>query len=727
MQEIINQHAFLDTIFQYNIDTIVVLDRNGIIKYRSENMQPSLGWQSNELIGTDIRMYIHEEDIRIFEAAIYMASSLGTTEIYTYRARSCSGQWRWITSELINMLDHPAVQGFILRSKDVTDNIEAAAKIKEKEAYYDSLFYNHPDSVTLLNSAGLIEDANASTIRIFGYAKEEIINRHFANFVKPEALKASQEAFAQAWMGKSGWIRGTGIHKNGTEVELSITIVPIMHQGKVIKVQAITQDITQLVRAHELIKEQAEAQDSIFESVNEGFLTLDKSYYITYINQVCASFLKQSKQEMINKFLFAVYPSLTSSLFFQKCKEVEQTGKSVHFQEYFPLTKVTLDFDIYPTKKGFAIHFLDVTEKLAKQADIEKLYFVASKVTNGVLILDANATIEWANESFLHVLDISLTAAKGKRVSEILGANNINYATVLKIGQKLKNATAFSEEIAFMQPSGKTIWLQVDVTPALDEAGNIKQFFLILTDISELKEAELYLQKQADALFLKNQDLQQFTYIVSHNLRAPVANALGYSDLLYRVQKDDPVYDEIVDKLKTSVTRLDEVIKDINTILTVRDKDKPNTKQAVSLAGVFRQVHESLQGALADCGGHILAEIDENYRLYTDKAYLHSIIYNLVSNAIKYRSPDRLLRINLNAFRDAAGKTVIRISDNGSGMDMQKVKCHLFKLYKRFNTNVEGKGMGLLLVKNQVEALGGRIEVASQLGSGTVFTITFNS
>ncbi|MGV3587684.1 MAG: PAS domain-containing sensor histidine kinase [Adhaeribacter sp.] len=727
MQELIKQHAFFDTIFQYNIDTIVVLNKDGIIIYRSDDMQPSLGWQSNELIGTDIRQYIHEEDIRVFEAALHTACTLRTTETCTYRAKACSGQWRWITSELINMLEHPAVQGFILRSKDITDNIEAAAKIKEKEAYYESLFCNHPDSVTLLNSAGQIEDANASTIRIFGYAKEEIINQHFASFVKPEALETSQAAFAQAWLGKSSWIRGTAIHKNGTEVELSITLVPIMHQGKVIKVQAVTQDITQVIRAHQLIEEQAEAQSSFFESVNEGFLALDKSYYVTYVNQVCASFLGLRKEELLNKFLFQVYPSLTSSLFFQKCKEVEQTGKSVHFQEYFPLTKVTLYFDIYPTKKGVAVHFLDVTEKIAKQAAIEKLYFVASKVTNGVLILDADLTIEWANESFLRVLNISLTAAKGKRVSEILGNNNINQATVLSIGQKLKQAAAFSEEIAFTQANGTKIWLQVDVTPALDEAGNIKQSFLIITDITELKEAEIYLQQQADALFLKNQDLQQFTYMVSHNLRAPVANALGYTDLLYRVPKNDPVYDEILNKLKTSVTRLDDVIKDMNTILAVKDKDKPDTKQPVSVAGVFRQVHERLQGALAACGGHLVTEVNEYYKLNTDKVYLYSIIYKLVSNAIKYRSPNRPLRIKLSALPDAEGKTVLRISDNGIGMDMQKVKSHLFKLYKRFNTNVEGKGIGLLLVKNQVEALGGRIEVASQLDSGTVFTITFNS
>ena len=727
MHKITNQHALLDAITQYNIDTIVVLDRNGIIKYRSEKMQPALGWQSTEIIGHDVRTYIHEEDIPIFEAALHTACSRGTTETYTYRARTCSGQWRWITSDLINLLDLPAVQGFILRSKDVTDNIEAGAKIKEKEAFYESLFHNHPDSVTLLNSEGIIEEANQSTFRIFGYTKEEILNRNFEAFVNPESVEAANDAFAKAWAGTPAWMRGKAFHKNGTELELSVTVVPIVHQGKVVKVQGITQDITQIIRAHQLIKEQAEAQSTIFESVNEGFLTLDRNYYITYINQVCAAFLMQSKEALLNKPIFNVYPNLTSSVFFRQCKEVEETGKAVHFQEYFPLTKTTLDFDIYPTKNGFAVHFLDVTEKIAQQENFEKLFFVASKVSNGVLILQADSTIEWANDSFLSVLDISFTQAKGKRVSEILGENNININTVLAIGEKMKAGIPFSEDIAFTKTNGQKIWLHVDVTPEVDESGITKGYFLILSDVSELKEAELYLQHQANDLWIKNRDFQQFTYIVSHNLRAPVANALGYANLLSMVQKNDPAYDEIVEKLKNSVVGLDDVIKDINTILAVRDKNKNKEKQLVSLEQICEQVRESLTDVINQSDGALITELEVKQIPATNRAYLYSIVYNLVSNAIKFRALNRKLRIQIKTFRNPAGEIVLQICDNGTGMALNKVKNHLFKLYKRFNTKVEGKGMGLFLVKSQVEALGGNIEVESQVDEGTIFTIKFRA
>ncbi|GEO04507.1 hypothetical protein AAE02nite_21710 [Adhaeribacter aerolatus] len=690
-------------------------------------MQPSLGWQSAEVIGEDIRSYIHEEDIAFFEMALAAAYSRGTTETFTYRVRACNGQWRWLTSELINLLTLQAVQGFILRSRDVTENVEAAAKIKEKEAYYESLFHNNPDSVSLLNSEGIIEDANESTCQIFGYTKAEIINRHFASFILPESVVAATQAFEKAWAGIPSWIRGKAKHKNGTQLELSLTIIPIIHQSKVIKVQEISQDITQIIRAHKLIKDQAEAQSSIFESVNEGFLTLDKNYYITYINQVCAAFLTQRKEAVLNKPLFRIYPNLVSSLFFRKCKEVEQTGKPVHFQEYFPLTKVTLDFDIYPTKKGFAVHFLDVSEKIAQQENFEKLFFVASKVSNGVLILQADFAIEWANESFLKVLDISLPEVKGKRVSEILGENNVNLATIFEIGQKMQSGIAFSEDISFTKKNEQQIWLHVDITPAVDESGKIKGYFLILSDVSELKEAELSLQRQARDLFIKNQDFQQFTYIISHNLRAPVANALGYTDLLTKVDKNEPVYDELVDKLRTSVTRLDEVIKDINTILTFRDRDKPAEKQLVSVAGVYLQARESLQEALTECGALVVEELDENCMLYANKGYLYSIIYNLISNAISYRAISRQLHLLIKVIKTRNGEIVLRISDNGSGMDLDKVKGQLFKLYKRFNTKVEGKGMGLFLVKYQVEALNGTIVVESQVDEGTIFTITFRA
>ena len=108
--------------------------------------------------------------------------------------------------------------------------------------------------------------------------------------------------------------------------------------------------------------------------------------------------------------------------------------------------------------------------------------------------------------------------------------------------------------------------------------------------------------------------------------------------------------------------------------------------------------------------------------MYSVKAYIESIIYNLVSNALKYRSETRTSKIDISFFSNE-NYWEIRVKDNGLGIDLEKYKDKLFGLYKRFHTHIEGKGMGLYLVKVQVESLGGEVDVDSIENEWTAFTI----
>ncbi|MEJ7692640.1 ATP-binding protein [Daejeonella sp.] len=116
------------------------------------------------------------------------------------------------------------------------------------------------------------------------------------------------------------------------------------------------------------------------------------------------------------------------------------------------------------------------------------------------------------------------------------------------------------------------------------------------------------------------------------------------------------------------------------------------------------------------------AEID---KFNTIKSYMHSIFYNLISNSIKYRRPDVDPRIEISSHLSES-KLTINFNDNGSGIDMVKHGDKLFGLYKRFHANIEGKGMGLYMVKTQVETLGGKVSVRSEVGRGAEFIIEFD-
>ncbi|HVW96863.1 MAG TPA: PAS domain-containing sensor histidine kinase [Mucilaginibacter sp.] len=274
---------------------------------------------------------------------------------------------------------------------------------------------------------------------------------------------------------------------------------------------------------------------------------------------------------------------------------------------------------------------------------------------------------------------------------------------------------------------GHYIWVECYFTNLLDDK-NIAAIVCNFRDITakknadeEKKRADQEREKITADLVRRNKDLEQFTYIISHNLRAPVANIKGLSDLLNCFDHADPECTDTLTALSTSVKNLDKVIMDLNHILQT-GKQGNEKNELVFLPDLVDEITSELQ-PMIQCNN---ATIDFNFKeidtLYTLKGFVYSVFQNLITNSIKYRNPDLDPIISIvSSLRDE--RTVIRFRDNGKGIDMQKNGGQLFGLYKRFDHTVEGKGMGLYMVKMQVESLGGNIEVESEPGRGTEFVI----
>ena len=266
----------------------------------------------------------------------------------------------------------------------------------------------------------------------------------------------------------------------------------------------------------------------------------------------------------------------------------------------------------------------------------------------------------------------------------------------------------------------KPFFLEIMLQPVYQN-GELVGVSLIGNNHTERKEYETRLEMANKELVQQNEQLNQYSYIISHNLRAPIVTLLGLISIFNQIKNNPEEADEVVAHITKSANHLDTVIKDLNNVLAVSDQKSVMT--SVDLDAEFDTVRFLLKNEIEQSKAIIEYDFSKYPFVHSIKSYIHNILYNLLSNAVKYSKQDTIPRISVRSYEHASGFLCIEFSDDGIGVDLDKFKDKLFGFYKRFHSHVEGKGLGLHLIKKQVDALGGRIEVDSVVGQGTTFRV----
>ncbi len=220
-----------------------------------------------------------------------------------------------------------------------------------------------------------------------------------------------------------------------------------------------------------------------------------------------------------------------------------------------------------------------------------------------------------------------------------------------------------------------------------------------------------------------NVDLDTFVYTASHDLKAPILNIEGLLNSLQKrigpeTQQNQTVQ-EIYGLLHNSVNRFKATIQDLTDVARI-SKESAEDVGTIEIAVVLKEVLEDLEPQRQQARALIELKLDCPPVIFSRKN-LKSVLYNLLSNALKYRSPDRLLQVRITCTTQADYR-VLSVGDNGLGIDMRHEE-KIFALFKRLHTHVEGTGIGLYMVKKMVENANGKIEVESQLGVGSTFRV----
>lgn len=289
-----------------------------------------------------------------------------------------------------------------------------------------------------------------------------------------------------------------------------------------------------------------------------------------------------------------------------------------------------------------------------------------------------------------------------------------------KIRISRETLTDISNPHRIILKDGKVRHIYSESRFVFDSEGNATGLHGIVQDITETKIIEEEREKMISSIVQHNKNLEQFASIVSHNLREPVANILGLTQILMNNGSDED--NTYIKLLLVNVTeQLDGTLKDLNKILQVKSEIN-EYKEVINFPDLIKGIKSAIHNFERDESARIDADFGDIDHIRSIKSYIHSIFYNLISNSIKYRKAGEVSVIAIKT-ELRVGKILISFKDNGIGINLIKNGNKIFGLYKRFHYEVEGKGLGLFMVKTQVEALGGSIRVDSNPGLGAEFIV----
>lgn len=278
----------------------------------------------------------------------------------------------------------------------------------------------------------------------------------------------------------------------------------------------------------------------------------------------------------------------------------------------------------------------------------------------------------------------------------------------------LKDGSKYDAELRVKGNDDEYCWFLVRSLPVKNEMGVNDRWFGTLTNINEQK-------RQNEILKKTNADLDNFVYVASHDLRAPIANMMGilWAMKEYQNGEENTKITRYIDMLSLSVEKLNVVIDDLTEVSRL-GKTAQEITENLNVAETLDELEMELQEQIEMSSATIVREL-KTAEIYFSKKNLRSILYNLISNAIKYRSPYRDPVVTVR-FYEERNDFILEVEDNGIGFDPKK-KDIIFDLFVRLQSSNQGTGVGLFIVKRIIDNIGGKIEVNSQPGVGSNFKI----
>lgn len=396
--------------------------------------------------------------------------------------------------------------------------------------------------------------------------------------------------------------------------------------------------------------------------------------------------------------------------------------KKGSFKEFVCTTNDNLSFDVEEDSK--LIFFNKRKFKTSKKVKKDKFYFKqATEMTKtGSWYVDFIKQKSYWDQQSRRILEYPEDYIPSLKKSEKYYAKEYRELAKRTFIKCAIHGRSFNIEIKMLTNNNREFWVKAMGKPVYNSERDIVGIRGVFQDIDAAKTKELNLLRTSNIIASQNKRLFNFAHIVSHNLRSHSSNLTLVSELIDTFDSAEEKL-ELLDNVKDIAESLNDTIEHLNEIVTIQTSIN-KIKSEVHFNTILKQVLASINQIVIEGEAKINSNFEALETIPYVPAYMESILLNLITNAIKYKHPERPPVINVKTYHEN-GKPVLEISDNGVGIDLEKFGHNLFGMYKTFHYNSDAVGIGLFITKNQIEALNGEIKVESTVNKGTVFRIYF--
>lgn len=504
-------------------------------------------------------------------------------------------------------------------------------------------------------------------------------------------------------------------------------------EGQATRMLGSSTDITEWKKTHELLQRVMDSSPNTilaYKAVYEDKEIVDLECILS--NSMAANAPARSRIVKGDRFLQKI-PRAAEMGLFDKMVQVVLTGEPVSVEVSFEQDGKPVHILVACVKyaaDGCAVTYSDITLQKETDKELRNLSLVASKTENGVVISDAMGRIEWVNEGFTRINGYTLPEVIGMKPGKVLQGPGTDLFTVKRIGEKLKLKESFTEELLNYHKDGHSYWLQLNITPILDEAGNIQKYIAIESDITNRKKAEVELKRAKEEAEAGARAKAEFLATMSHEIRTPMNAVIGMTGLLMESDLDE-VQRDYVDTIRTSGDSLLDIINDILDYSKIDSGYMELEHHPYNLVDTIEDVFELLSHKAFDKGLELVYyfEPEVPVDILGDSTRLRQVLVNLVNNAIKFTEKGEVL-VSVRGITQVKNVHTLEfvVRDTGIGIPANKID-KLFRSFSQVDSSTTrrygGSGLGLAISKKLVELMGGNIWVESKedVGSSFFFTI----